>query len=174
MNHIFTHTLTGWSLSKVGPISDDLPTALDAIAVARSRPTGDRYELEDTVLRGIGWAEDIGTDAAPLHAQAAQIIADEEAAREAARIAAEANPSVPFAVSRRQLFLALAAIGVTRAAIRAMIEATPDATKREGGLIEFDEAIHFERGHPLIAQLGAALGRSESQIDDLFRSAANL
>jgi len=77
----------------------DLQTALDAIAVARSRPTGDRYELEDTVLRGIGWAEDIGTDAAPLHAQAAQIIADEEAAREAARIAAEANPSVPFAVS---------------------------------------------------------------------------
>ena len=49
MNHLITPA------SVLAPL---LPS-LDAIATARGRPTGTRYELEDTVLRGIGWAEDI-------------------------------------------------------------------------------------------------------------------
>jgi len=170
------HSITSTHLAAL------LPTC-PAIAASRGPVGAAAYELTPECDGAVLYAYsdgrmvrawDIGSEAAPLQAQAAQLIADKAAADEAARIAAEANPPVPFAVSRRQLFLALAAIGVTRAAIRAMIEATPDAAAREAGLIEFDEAIHFERGHPLIAQLGAALGRSESQIDDLFRSAANL
>jgi hypothetical protein len=85
MNHIFTHIPTGWSLSKVGPISDELPTSLLAIARARGfTGTADRAELEDEVLRMGGYAWPIGAEAAPLHAQAAQLIADKAVADEAA------------------------------------------------------------------------------------------
>jgi hypothetical protein len=94
MNHIFTYTTTGWSLYKVGPIASDLPTALLAIARARGfTGTANRAELEDEVLRMGGYAWPIGAEAAPLHAQIAQLIADKAAADEAARLYAEAHPS---------------------------------------------------------------------------------
>jgi hypothetical protein len=85
MNNIFTNTTAGWSLYKVGIISDDLSTALLAIARARGfTGTADRAELEDEVLRMGGYAWPIGAEAAALHAQAAQLIADKAVADEAA------------------------------------------------------------------------------------------
>jgi hypothetical protein len=83
MNHIIT-------TSALAPL---LPT-LAALVAARGGPADcDRYELEDTVLRAGGYAWDIGAEAAPLHAQIARLLADKAAADEAARLAAEANPS---------------------------------------------------------------------------------
>jgi hypothetical protein len=84
MNHIITPS---------APLAS-LLSPLATIVVARGGPADcDRYELEDTVLRAGGYAWDIGELAAPLHAQIAQLLADKVAADEAARLAAESNPS---------------------------------------------------------------------------------
>lgn len=82
---------------------------------------------------------------------------------------------VPPAVARQQLFQWLfAAKGITRAQVRAVIEANPDATAREVALIDFDEAQYIRRNHPLVAQLGAALGMTEPEIDEGFKAASLL
>ncbi|MDF3058016.1 MAG: hypothetical protein K0R17_2231 [Rariglobus sp.] len=81
---------------------------------------------------------------------------------------------VPTVVTRRQLFLWLNTQGHTRAALRSMLEAIPDATAREAALIEFDEARDFARTHPLINQLATALGFTSAQVDAGFTAAAAL
>lgn len=90
--HIITPT------SVLAPL---LPS-LDSIAATRGLIGADSYELTPAgdgavlyayVAGRMVRAWDIGPEAAPLQAQAAQLIADKAAADEAARIAAEANPS---------------------------------------------------------------------------------
>ena len=65
--------------------------------------------------------------------------------------------------------------GITRAEIRGIIEAmseeTPqEKTSREMALIDFDEALEFYRGVPLIDTLGTALGISSAQMDKFFET----
>ncbi len=79
----------------------------------------------------------------------------------------EPEPVVPSEVTRRQLFLWLNSLGITRAQVREMIQG-------EAGLIEFDEAQTFARAHPLVAQLADALGMTDAQVDEAFRAAAEL
>lgn len=84
-----------------------------------------------------------------------------------------ANPapepqSVPASVTRRQLFLWLNSIGITRAALAAQLAGN------EAALIELQEATEFRREHPLVAQLGTALGLTAPQIDAAFRAASAL
>jgi hypothetical protein len=78
--------------------------------------------------------------------------------------------TVPASVTRRQLLLVLASQDppITREAIRGML------TGNELGLIEFDEAMSFERSHPLIGQLALALGMDEATVDQLFIAAKAL
>ena len=77
-------------------------------------------------------------------------------------------PSVPWSVTRRQLFLwLLSTHGVTRAQLRAMLTT-------EAALIEFDEAQEFRREHPLVAQLAGALGMTAADVDAGFIAAAQL
>ena len=59
---------------------------------------------------------------------------------------------------------------VTRAEIRAMIEnnETLSILEREMALIDFDEALNFYRGNPLIDTLGATLGITSEQLDQFF------
>lgn len=75
-------------------------------------------------------------------------------------------PPVPQSVTRRQLLLTLHAAGITRAQIKQTIGGDPV------GLIEYEEASSFDRSHPLIDALGAAMGMNSAQVDDLFRAAA--
>ncbi len=64
----------------------------------------------------------------------------------------------------------LQAKGITRAQIRAMIENNETLTilEREMALIDFDEALNFYRGNPLIDTLGATLGIASEQLDRFF------
>ena len=69
----------------------------------------------------------------------------------------------------------LQARGITRAQIRAMIEAMPyqteeQQTARELALIDFDEALYFYRGNSLIDTLAESLGISRSQMTKFFRT----
>lgn len=94
-------------------------------------------------------------------------LAAEEIAYAIANPPAFPNP-VPASVTRRQLFLWLNSIGITRAMLRAQLAGN------EAALIELDEATEFRREHPLVAQLGQSLGLGFTQIDDAFRAAAQL
>lgn len=73
---------------------------------------------------------------------------------------------VPQEVTRRQLFLELNALGITRAAIRAMLAGN------EAALIEFEEATAFARTHPLVAALAEQLQFDSAAVDDIFRRAS--
>ncbi len=81
-------------------------------------------------------------------------------------------PGVPQFVTMRQARLALHAAGLltsVEAAIAAMPE--PDRTAAQ---ITWDYASSVDRGFGMVPQLAAALGMTETQIDDLFIAAAKL
>jgi hypothetical protein len=82
----------------------------------------------------------------------------------------EAQNPVPQSVTRRQLLLVLANLDtpILAESIEAMIG------DNVNGLIEFRNAGSFERAHPLVGQLAAALGLSEDQVDEMFRQASTL
>ena len=115
MNHHITPT------SSLAPL---IPS-LAAIVAKLGGPVAAKYELEDTVLRAGGFAWDIGSEAAPLHAQIAEILAAKKAAddaAEAARIAEElANPR-PWRVSKDTLISRVVAANALPQVMAAMAQ----------------------------------------------------
>ena len=69
----------------------------------------------------------------------------------------------------------LQAKGITRAMLRATIEAMPETTQeemliKEMALIDFDEALDFYRGNALIDTVGLQLGITKKQLDEFFET----
>ena len=93
----------------------------------------------------------------------------EQAQKEAERIAM-------LKLTRGDVFRALLlAKGVTREQIKAQLEAMPMSTAeeqitRELALIDFDEALDFYRGNPLIDTVGLSLGITKEQLDSFFQT----
>ena len=93
----------------------------------------------------------------------------EQAQKEAERIAM-------LKLTRGDVFRALLlAKGVTREQIKAQLEAMPMTTTeeqitRELALIDFDEALDFYRGNPLIDTVGLSLGITKEQLDSFFQT----
>ena len=75
---------------------------------------------------------------------------------------------IPQEVTRRQLWLKLNALGVTRAAGKTQLAGN------EAAVIEREEAQAYRRENPLVAMLGASLGLNSAQIDGVFIDAAKL
>ena len=75
---------------------------------------------------------------------------------------------IPLAVSMRQARLALKQEGLL-ATVQSNIDALPEESQ-----IEWEYAAQVERSSPLVASLGAALGLTETQLDDLFKLAITL
>lgn len=82
-------------------------------------------------------------------------------------------PLLPM-LSARQLRLGLLALGVTGVQVEAALQAIPDGTAREAALIEWRHSTSYDRDHPLIADVGAALGLAEHDIDAAWLAAAGL
>ena len=76
---------------------------------------------------------------------------------------------VPASVTRFQARAALAMAGLLPT-VEAAIADSPDLITR----LAWTDAQVFERGSPTIASLAAAIGLTEAQIDDLFRTAAEI
>ncbi len=90
-------------------------------------------------------------------------------------VAAFLNPPPPMpALTARQLRLGLVLNGISLSSVEAAIDAIEDETDREVARIEWEYATTFERSHPLVNQIGAALGLTPEQIDDMWAEAAAL
>jgi hypothetical protein len=93
---------------------------------------------------------------------------------EIAALPPPAPPLVP-AITARQLRLALLGLGLTGAQVEAQIAAMPGTpAQREAAMIEWEYATTYQRDHPLVVMLGAALGLTEAQIDDAWKEAATI
>ncbi len=100
---------------------------------------------------------------------------------------ATAPAGPPAAVSDRQFFQALALAGAVTpdealaavmtgqlpAPIATAVEALPEAERFAARML-LSGATSFERAHPMVAQLGAALGYDAAALDGLWRQAAAL
>lgn len=77
-------------------------------------------------------------------------------------------PAVPVdpltrPLSRRQLRLGLLSMGITEAQVLNAIEQESDSVKREGALIEWQDAHEYHFEHPLVGQLLGVMGLDEDQ-----------
>ena len=90
----------------------------------------------------------------------------------AAEIAAITKAKVPASVTMRQGRLALLAAGKL-AQVDAAIASLPEPQK-SAALIEWNVSNELQRGNAFVATLGAALGLSDAQVDQLFITAAAL
>lgn len=79
---------------------------------------------------------------------------------------------VPQSVTMRQAQRALLAVGKLDA-VNAAIDAIPGDVGR-AARIDWEKSSSVERNWPLVASVGAALGMTDGDIDDLFRTAATL
>ncbi|MDW9786788.1 hypothetical protein GOB29_19610 [Sinorhizobium meliloti] len=71
-------------------------------------------------------------------------------------------------LTARQFRLGLINNNLTPAQVTAVIEAMPAGADKEIARIEWEYATTFNRTHPLIATVGAALGLSNEQIDAMW------
>lgn len=84
-----------------------------------------------------------------------------------------APPVVPAAVTMRQARLALLGAGLLDD-VDTAIAAIPDETTRRAAQIEWEFSNEVQRNNSFTALLGAGLGLSSAQIDELFIQAAAL
>lgn len=100
-----------------------------------------------------------------LPEDAGEVIAYQE------RIGAE---SARLPLTARQLRLGLVSNGFSLDQVEATIAAIEDPQARAVAQIEWEYASQFERDHPLLQQVGAALGLTEAQIDNMWQQALSL
>lgn len=79
----------------------------------------------------------------------------------------------PETITPRQLRLWLLNAGKLTAA-RSLINTLPDDGTRATAQIEWDYAIDVKRYAPLVTQISALLGMTESETDEAFREASTL
>lgn len=77
-------------------------------------------------------------------------------------------------LTARQFRLGLVGAGFSLAQVEAAIAAIPDDQQRAVAEIEWEYASQFERMHPLIEQVGTALGLTVEQIDGMWQAALEL
>jgi len=84
------------------------------------------------------------------------------------------EPTTAPPLTARQLRLGLVSNGFALDQVEAAIAAIADPQQRSVASIEWEYAAQFERDHPLIAQVGEALGLSGGQIDGMWAEASKL
>lgn len=77
-------------------------------------------------------------------------------------------------LTRRQLRLALLSIGVTAEDVEVHIADIPDPIERAAAMIEWEDATHYKRDHPLVADVAVSMALPAEQVDALWVWAAGL
>ncbi len=182
------HVVLGRSVTPPGATEAQF-VASGALSPAQAEAAG--FPLS-AVLAGIEAAALAGRDAAVAEAAALRRERDALAGERdslAAQLAAREAPAADVlpAISDRQFFQALAQAGAITpdaalaavmtgrlpAPIEAAVTALP-AAERFAARMLLSGATAFERGHPMVAQLGTALGYDAAALDALWRQAATL
>ena len=83
-------------------------------------------------------------------------------------------PPVFPKLTRRQLRLGLLNIGITADIVEAQLNAIADPMDRAAAMIEWQDASSYERDHPVLVQVAAALNLPTEQVDALWMWAAGL
>lgn len=86
---------------------------------------------------------------------------------------AELRETMP-SLTARQFRLGLVNAGLTPAQVTAAIEAMPAGAAKEKARIEWEYATTFNRNHPLIGTISAAMGLAEDHVDSMWMSSVNL
>lgn len=81
-------------------------------------------------------------------------------------------PQIPD-VTPRQIRQALILSGVSINDIEAALDSLPEPLKSLAR-VEWEYSISFQRNRPLVSQVGALLGWTSDQLDNLWRFAASL
>ncbi|MBK3400774.1 MULTISPECIES: hypothetical protein [Methylobacterium] len=171
------------------------PGAAEAQFVASGALTPAQAEAAgfplSAVLAGIDAAALAGRDAAAAEAAALRRERDALVVERdglAGQLAAREAPAAELpAISDRQFFQALAQAGAITAdealaavmtgrlpaAIEAAVSALPEAERFAARML-LSGATAFERGHPMVARLGAAIGYDAAALDALWQAAAAL
>lgn len=98
--------------------------------------------------------------------------AEEFVAEDNAELVAFLNRDPPAQpITRRQLRLTLVRNGISLAGVEAAIAATPDGLEKEEAQIEWADASTFNREHPTLLLIAAALGLTDTQIDAMWAEA---
>lgn len=77
-------------------------------------------------------------------------------------------------LTARQLRLGLVSNGISLSSVTATIGGMSAGPDKDKAQIEWEYASTFNRMHPLIATVGAALGLNEEEIDNMWLAAAGL
>ncbi|QRY69167.1 hypothetical protein JVX98_13170 [Ensifer sp. PDNC004] len=77
-------------------------------------------------------------------------------------------------LTARQFRLGLVNASISPSQVTATIAALPAGPDRDKAQIEWEYATTFNRMHPLIATVGAALGLTDTQIDAMWTAAISL
>lgn len=86
--------------------------------------------------------------------------------------AEEIRQAMP-ALTKRQLKLGLLQNGIDPGQVTALINSMP-AQQRAVAKIEWEDASQFKRAHPLVVQIGTALGLTPEQMDAMWIQAHGL
>jgi len=78
------------------------------------------------------------------------------------------------ALTARQLRLGLVSNGISLAQVSATIDAMPAGADKDKAQIEWEYASTFNRMHPLISTVGAALGLTDEQIDTMWAASLSI
>lgn len=100
-------------------------------------------------------------------------MSEDEMSSMLASFPAHTGPILP-PLTARQLRLGLVTNGFSLEQVDVVIRAIGDPQQRALSQIEWAYASQFERRHPLIAEVGAALGLSAEQIDTMWAASAEI
>lgn len=103
-----------------------------------------------------------------------QMVAEWEAAGNTIPAYEPPPPPLPAPLTARQLRLGLVLNGLSLDQVAAAIDAIEDPQDRNVARIEWEYASSFERTHPLLESVGAALGLTPGQIDTMWQGALAL
>lgn len=80
-------------------------------------------------------------------------------------------PATP--ITKRQLRLTLVRNGISLSTVEAAISSMPDGLEKEEAQIEWADASTFNRDHPTLLLIAAALGLTEAQVDAMWAEAVS-
>ncbi len=129
-------------------------------------------DFQDLLAKDSAWGKATYDEVipAPLDPETGEKIGEDEIIHHAAEYEIEITDYIePIAdISPRQIRLALLASGITELAVDSVIDGLSSPSK-EQAMIAWKFSTTFQRNVPIIESLGAVLGLSPEQLDDLWK-----